>query len=338
MNDGNHTGNAQKLPLAERARQGLLLAEPALLLVDVLALEHPTDRAARLALGAALRAAVNFGDLPVSREQRTAQIQRKESTWRPGDWTLGNGDPPTRIWTETQSTVVEYVTREDYRRWRAQCPATLLSEPPLSQIKKWLGEPPTIIPARLPLAERALQGLLLSEPTLLLSEVLELEHPDDPVRQAALQAAIETALRYGGLHSSLSAAADGCLPADEFLERESYQQWRAQCPATLLSDLSKIGKWLGATPMPVESLPESLPVESSLPVKLRPDQQDKLDCQKIARALWAEHPDWRQAEVLAHPRIAPYSKQWPGKNTVPGWLSEIDPRPKARRRGRPARR
>lgn len=141
MNDGNHTGNAQKLPIAERARQGLLLAEPALLLVDVLALEHPTDRAARLALGAALRAAVNFGDLPVSREQRTAQIQRKESTWRPGDWTLGNGDPPTRIWTETQSTVVEYVTREAYRTWRAQCPKRLLSD--LSKIHKWLGATPT---------------------------------------------------------------------------------------------------------------------------------------------------------------------------------------------------
>ena len=162
MNDGNHTGNAQKLPLAERARQGLLLSEPALPLVDVLALEHPFDRAARKALGAALRAAVNFGDLPVSREQRTARIRRKESTWLSGDWTLGNGDPPTRIWTETQSTVVEYVTREAYRTWRAQCPKRLLSD--LSKIDKWLGAMPTPVeslPESLP--ESSKRGIALVE-------------------------------------------------------------------------------------------------------------------------------------------------------------------------------
>lgn len=134
------TGNEQKLPIAERARTGALLSEPALPLVDVLALEHPFDRAARKALGAALRAAVNFGDLPVSREQRRAKIQRKESTWLSGDWTLGAGDPPARTRIETQSTVVEYVAREDYRAWRAQCPAELLS--PLSQVHKWLGATP----------------------------------------------------------------------------------------------------------------------------------------------------------------------------------------------------
>ena len=127
--------------------------------------------------------------------------------------------------------------------------------------------------------------------------------------------------------------------AEYRLERESYCRWRAQCPKRLLSDLSKIDKWLGAMPTPVESLPESLPVESAArPVKLRPDQQDRLDCQDLARALWAEHPDWRQTDLLKHPKIAPYAKQWTGKNTVPGWLSEIDPHTKDQRRGRPARR
>ncbi len=178
MNDGNHTGNAQKLPLAERARQGLLLSEPALPLVDVLALEHPFDRAARKALGAALRAAVNFGDLPVSREQRTARIRRKESTWLSGDWTLGNGDPPTRIWTETQSTVVEYVTREAYRTWRAQCPATLLSA--LSQISKWLGATPAL-PESIPPVE----------------SLPELFQPERRQRDDALSLAIRAALGAG---------------------------------------------------------------------------------------------------------------------------------------------
>ena len=119
---------------------------------------------------------------------------------------------------------------------------------------------------KLPIAERARQGALLSEPALLLWEVLELEHPGDLTAQTALNAAIETALRFGGLRSSLRPLPDGCLPADELLERESYYRWRAQCPKRLLSDLSKIHKWLGATPTPVESLPESLPVES-LPTK-----------------------------------------------------------------------
>lgn len=97
--------------------------------------------------------------------------------------------------------------------------------------------------------------------------------------------------------------------------------------------------WAGATP-PAESIP---PVETSLPelpgparsIKLRPDQQDRIDCQAIARELWAEHPDWIQADLLKHPRIKSYRKQWTGKNTVPNWLSEVDPRPDDKRQGRP---
>lgn len=194
---------------------------------------------------------------------------------------------------------------------------------------------------KLPLAERARRGLLLAEPALLLSELLELEHQGDLAGRYALSRAIQAAIDYGDLaavyvpfENHPGAMLVFINSGDWRIDRESYRHWRAQCPARLLSDLSRIQKWLGATPVP-----DSLPVESAaLPVKLRPDQLDRLDCQAIARALWAEHPDWPQAEVLAHPRIAPYRKQWPGKNTVPGWLSEVDPRPKDQRRGRPARR
>ena len=95
--------------------------------------------------------------------------------------------------------------------------------------------------------------------------------------------------------------------------------------------------WLGATP----TLPESnLPVETSLPelpgpARLTEAQQDKADCQAIARELWAEQPNATQADILKNSRIKPYLKKWPGKNTLPGWLSEVDPRPKEQRQGRP---
>ena len=233
------TGNAARLPLAERARTGALLAEPELSLSELLFLEHPTDTTARTALGAALGAAIRFGELAVRRETRPA---RRE--WRPARFVLRTvyGEPRDRgQWVTYRAVTTAFVEREDYRRWRAQCPARLLSD--LSQIGKWLGEAPVHVESQL-------------EPSL--------PEPSRPV--------------------------------------------------------------------------ETLPVASSRPIQLRPDQQDKRDCQEIARALWAEHPEWRQVEVLAHPKIAPYRKQWPGKGTVPGWLSEVDPRPKNQRRGRPARR
>ena len=44
------------------------------------------------------------------------------------------------------------------------------------------------------------------------------------------------------------------------LNRESYRAWRNTCPADLLSPLSQINKWLGATPTT-----ESIPPETSLP-------------------------------------------------------------------------
>lgn len=97
--------------------------------------------------------------------------------------------------------------------------------------------------------------------------------------------------------------------------------------------------WLGATPA-TESIP---PVETSLPEPARPAstarlteaQQDKADCQAIALELWAEQPNATQATLLKNPRIKPYLNKWIGKNTVPGWLSAVDPREKERRRGRP---
>ena len=131
---------------------------------------------------------------------------------------------------------------------------------------------------------------------------------------------------------------------DLMVDHEAYRQWRNTCPAELLSPLSQISKWLGAMPGPEPT--ESIPVETSLPelpgparpatvaVKLTPCQQDRLDCQAIARELWLEHPDWIQADLLKHPKIKPYLEQWKQK-TVSTWLSDVNPHPKEQRRGRP---
>ena len=219
----------------------------------------------------------------------------------------------------------------------------------------------------LSLAERAKQGLLLSEPYLDWRDVLFLECDAEQEKYKAFNRVLNNAIQFGDVktrndvknfrvvrtvpdHDVWMLGCVGDRPTKQvienrpvttvLIERESYRAWRAQCPKSLLSEFSKIEKWLGATPV-VETLP---PAEPSIPettakpvaigVNLRPDQQDKRDCQQIARELWAEHPEWIQADLLKHPRIKSYVTQWKPK-TVPGWLSEVDPRPKERRRGRP---
>lgn len=180
---------------------------------------------------------------------------------------------------------------------------------------------------KLPLAARAAQGLLLSEPDLEGSELCKLEHPTSRAAGAALGRAIATAIKFGDVVATVSAS-------KILIERESYRNWRARCPESLLSPLSQIQKWLGATPA-VEIIP---PVENSLPetvAKLTESQQDKRDCQAIAAELWKECPGLTQADLLKHPRIKPYTQKWTGQNTIPSWLSTVDPRPKKSRKGRP---
>jgi hypothetical protein len=64
--NADDTGNAKRLLLAERARRGLLGAEPELSIEEIAELEHPTDLAARKALGAAIQVAIEYGDLQAS--------------------------------------------------------------------------------------------------------------------------------------------------------------------------------------------------------------------------------------------------------------------------------
>lgn len=116
-------------------------------------------------------------------------------------------------------------------------------------------------PARLPLAERAWQGLLLQEPLLSLEDVAELEHPDDPASQAKLRAALETDIRFLSNLACLDMADDGWLPGTWMIDREAYREWRTTCPLKLLPGSSRrIDLWLGATP----SAETILPAETSL--------------------------------------------------------------------------
>ena len=130
MNDKQDTGNAEKLPLAERARRGLLAHEPDLALDEVLQLEHPTDPAARKALSKAIRAVIQYGDLPAT----TRQWQRPGLTVN-RDWLRL---PP--IQNKPMQCSETRLEREAYQAWRNTCPARLLSD--LSHIGAWLGITP----------------------------------------------------------------------------------------------------------------------------------------------------------------------------------------------------
>lgn len=70
-------------------------------------------------------------------------------------------------------------------------------------------------------------------------------------------------------------------------------------------------------------------------LKLTPVQQDKITCQSEAKKLWEENPNLTQAQIKKADKIASYLNLYKGKNTVSSWLSEIDPRPKKSRLGRP---
>lgn len=134
MNAENSTGHQTRLPLSERAARGLLAAESELSLSELLILEHPVDKNARQALGAAIRAAVAFGDLRARQEQQIFQKPRLTVRF------TFNPTSPAPQYFETVRITTVYIDRESYRAWRAQCPAELLS--PLSQVHKWLCAPP----------------------------------------------------------------------------------------------------------------------------------------------------------------------------------------------------
>lgn len=123
------------------------------------------------------------------------------------------------------------------------------------------------------------------------------------------------------------------------VDRESYRAWRAQCPSSLLSPLSQVSKWLGAAPaLSVPTLPQGEPdkPEQGAAAKHETElQMHRRECKEIGKRLWDENPNSTKAALMKHPDMQFYVQAYKGKNTVPGWLAEIDPRPKEERRGRP---
>ena len=69
----------------------------------------------------------------------------------------------------------------------------------------------------------------------------------------------------------------------------------------------------------------------------RPDQQDRLTCQQIARRLWSENPTMTIADMTRNPEILVQGngKAYKGKNTLRNWLKEVAPPAVRNRRGRP---
>jgi len=76
-------------------------------------------------------------------------------------------------------------------------------------------------------------------------------------------------------------------------------------------------------------------IKSHQGYKSRDEFQDKLDCQGIAKTMWEENTSLTIAALMRAAKIAPYAKKYRGKNTLRDWLSEIDPRPPEKKRGKP---
>jgi hypothetical protein len=76
-------------------------------------------------------------------------------------------------------------------------------------------------------------------------------------------------------------------------------------------------------------VPKDDPVAPQNDKKLRPDQLAKIKCQAIAQTLWSLIPDMTIEDMKRHPAILEFGdgKNYPGKNTIRDWLSEVDPRP-----------
>jgi len=71
--------------------------------------------------------------------------------------------------------------------------------------------------------------------------------------------------------------------------------------------------------------------------KTRKSSIHKAQCQAVAKTLWDMHPDMTIEQMKKQKPIQEYAggKFYAGKNTVRGWLSEVDPRSPEQKRGRP---
>lgn len=99
------------------------------------------------------------------------------------------------------------------------------------------------------------------------------------------------------------------------IDRKSYRQWRLTCPQSLLSPLSQIHKWLGATPVIETSLPAfpSLPESESVAKggAARPDKRQRIDA--LGNAI--------QAALAV---LSPSGEPWPRPHELFDYLKTSD--------------
>ncbi|MBX3325164.1 MAG: hypothetical protein U0223_07495 [Nitrospira sp.] len=69
----------------------------------------------------------------------------------------------------------------------------------------------------------------------------------------------------------------------------------------------------------------------------RADYTDKQEVQRIGLMLWKQDPKLTIAAIEQDPEMKTHKRRYRGRHTLRDWLKEIDPRPEARRRGRPRR-
>jgi hypothetical protein len=74
------------------------------------------------------------------------------------------------------------------------------------------------------------------------------------------------------------------------------------------------------------------PQPSPPPAKLAPDQQDRIDCQRIAIGIWKDKPSLSIEKMLSEQGVAAYTKGY-ALDTVRKWLSQVDSRPPEKKPG-----
>ena len=201
-------------------------------------------------------------------------------------------------------------------------------------------------PARLPLAERARRGRLASESTLTMDDILALEFPGaDYKTRKPWRQRIETAIEFGMLPAQPFNPVPNELGDVVFffgystwlIQRNAYRTWRAAQPAPTQGSL--IHLWLGEPAAPPQEPDRPDQGEANRPEQgAAGTQNPAMNRQCVAdKARFLDLATWQgtqQATVNQHPEAA-YFKGKYDTPTLLNWASEIDPRPKDQRGGRP---
>ena len=107
---------------------------------------------------------------------------------------------------------------------------------------------------------------------------------------------------------------------------ESYGEWLFRLPEVGGQPLSKDDQVLTDSRLILFSRDDVDEADLSEPQKLRPNQQDKFDCQKIAKETWDEYPILDIVHMIKLPAIKIVGKHYAGRNTLRNWLKEVAPK------------